>query len=120
MPCRCLISIPLPRCVRSIFGALRYMDTYTCRSRVPVWARVGDTAAGGPRYRYTERVEPSILGDRQSGLGNFSPLGPPFVCTAVVLVAVPLFLRAGGFREQVGQFCARFRGWRSEHVPVFV
>ena len=32
-------------------------------------ACVGDTAAGGPWYWCTERVEPSILGDRQSGLG---------------------------------------------------
>ena len=47
---------------------------------------------------------------------HFSPLGPPFVCTAVVLIAVPLLLGAG---EQVGQFRACFLSSRGEYVPVF-
>ena len=73
-----------------------------------------------PRYRCTERVEPSILGDRQSGLGIS-------LLWVRRLFARPYFwslFRCFCVREASGSrwvsFVPVLPGWRSEHVPFFV
>ena len=96
------------------------MDTYTCRSRVPVLARVGDTAAGGPRYWCTEPVEPSIFGDRQSGLG----ISLLWVRRLFARLRFWSLFRCWWAREaageQVAQFRSCFRAGMGEYVPVFM